>query len=196
MPSPAQPVLRTSRLLLRPFREDDEAGLATLAGDRRIADTMVSFPYPYSPADARNDIARFKRDWEEARGAHFAVVLANTPAEFVGYFAVKSIDREHSAAEISFWISRGAAGNGYVREAGREILRFAFESLRLNRVCAHHMVRNPASARVLTALGLRQEGVLREMVRKWGIFEDVVESAILAREWQQIDHGRAGAGMY
>jgi len=184
MPSPTQPVLRTSRLLLRPFRQDDAARLAILAGDRRIADTMVSFRHPYTSAHARHDIARFTRDWQHGCGAHFAIVLVDAPRQFDGYFAVKAIDPEHSAAEISFWIGAEAAGKGYVREAGREILRFAFEDLRLNRICAHNMVRNPASARVLAGLGLREEGVLREMVRKWGVFEDVVVSAILAREWR------------
>jgi RimJ/RimL family protein N-acetyltransferase len=165
------------------------ARLATLAGDRRIADTMVSFPYPYSAGHACNDIGRFARDWEEKHAAHFAMVLPDAPGEFGGYFAVKHIDAEHCAAEISFWIAEDAAGRGYVREAGREILRFAFEDLRLNRICAHHMVRNPASAKVLAGLGLRQEGILREMVSKWGVFEDVAVSAILAREWRAIAAG-------
>jgi RimJ/RimL family protein N-acetyltransferase len=181
----AQIVLRTSRLLLRPFREDDTDRLGLLAADRRIADTMVSFRHPYSSDRARDDIGRFRRDWEEGKGAHFAIALANTPLEFRGYFALKGIDGEHSVAEISFWIDEQATGKGYVREAGHEILRFAFENLRLNRICAYHMVRNPASAKVLAGLGLRQEGVLREKVRKCGVFEDVVVSAILAREWNE-----------
>lgn len=41
------------------------------------------------------------------------------------------------------------------------------------------MVRNPASGRVLEKLGMKPEGVLRQRVRKWGVFEDVVLMAIL-----------------
>jgi RimJ/RimL family protein N-acetyltransferase len=41
------------------------------------------------------------------------------------------------------------------------------------------MMRNPASGRVLQAAGMEPEGVLRQRVRKWGRYEDVVLYAIL-----------------
>ncbi len=46
------------------------------------------------------------------------------------------------------------------------------------------MVRNPASGRVLEKIGLKREGLLRQRVRKWGVFEDVVLMAILQDEWR------------
>jgi RimJ/RimL family protein N-acetyltransferase len=45
------------------------------------------------------------------------------------------------------------------------------------------MVKNPASGRVLQKIGMRQEGLMRQRVRKWGIFEDVVLYAMLREEW-------------
>jgi RimJ/RimL family protein N-acetyltransferase len=36
------------------------------------------------------------------------------------------------------------------------------------------MVRNPAAGRVLLHIGMQREGLLRERVRKWGLFEDVI----------------------
>jgi RimJ/RimL family protein N-acetyltransferase len=45
------------------------------------------------------------------------------------------------------------------------------------------MVRNPASGRVLEKIGMRREGVLRHLVRKWGKYEDVVILAILREDW-------------
>jgi [ribosomal protein S5]-alanine N-acetyltransferase len=53
------------------------------------------------------------------------------------------------------------------------------EELKLNRVYAHHMLRNPASVRVLEEIRMKREGAFREQVLKWGIFEDVVLMAIL-----------------
>ncbi len=182
MPTDTQPVLRTARLTLRPFHADDSPRLAALAGDKRISDTMISFPRPYGIAEATADITRFAQDWQRRHGAHYALVAAGP--DFDGYFALKSIDEEHRGAEISFWIGPQASGQGYVQEAGREVIRFAFEDLKLNRLCAHHMVRNPASAKVVARLGFRPEGVLRDRVRKCGVFEDVVVSALLAREWR------------
>jgi len=69
-------------------------------------------------------------------------------------------------------------------EAIGAVLRLAFQDLGLNRVYAYHMVRNPASGRVLARHGFRVEGVLRERVRKWGVFEDVVLQALLREDWR------------
>jgi ribosomal-protein-alanine N-acetyltransferase len=45
------------------------------------------------------------------------------------------------------------------------------------------MARNRASGRVLERIGMRCEGILRQRVRKWGRFEDVVLYAILRQDW-------------
>jgi RimJ/RimL family protein N-acetyltransferase len=41
------------------------------------------------------------------------------------------------------------------------------------------MARNPAAGRVLLASGMQWEGLLRQRVRKWGVYEDVVLYAIV-----------------
>jgi ribosomal-protein-alanine N-acetyltransferase len=63
------------------------------------------------------------------------------------------------------------------------VVDFAFGVLALNRVQASYLPRNPASGRVLEKLGMRREGLHRERYRKGDRFEDVIEFAILRREW-------------
>jgi RimJ/RimL family protein N-acetyltransferase len=69
-------------------------------------------------------------------------------------------------------------------EALKPVLCFGFEELSLNRLYAYHMARNPASGKVLKKNGFVQEGLLRQRVRKWGVFEDVVLLAILREDWE------------
>jgi hypothetical protein len=38
--------------MLRSSARDDAATLAGLGSDRRIADSMISLPHPFTPADA------------------------------------------------------------------------------------------------------------------------------------------------
>lgn len=59
----------------------------------------------------------------------------------------------------------------------------AFGTVGLHRVYATHFTRNPASGRVMQKLGMRYEGLLRQHVRKWGVFEDLVLYGIVAAEW-------------
>jgi [ribosomal protein S5]-alanine N-acetyltransferase len=180
--SSRQAELRTERLCLRAFSIMDVPRLALLAGKRRVADTTISVPHPYSTENAQGAVLHFIEEQLSGSGYHFAIALSQSPAEFFGYFALRDIDQEHLAGELSFWIDETASGHGYVTEAGHAILTFAFGDLGLNRVCAYHMVRNTASANVLRRLGLQQEGILRQRVRKWGIFEDVCLSAILRED--------------
>jgi [ribosomal protein S5]-alanine N-acetyltransferase len=101
----------------------------------------------------------------------------------VGGVGLREFNAEHSHAEMECWIGVEWWGRGYATEAARTVLRFGFEEFGLNRIHAHHMVRNPASGCVLAKIGMRREGLLRQCVRKWGVFEDVILFAALRGEW-------------
>jgi RimJ/RimL family protein N-acetyltransferase len=169
----ATPTLRTARLLLGTFSPEDAPELQRLAGAREIADTTVSIPHPYDLDHALAWIGQQRREAVRGRATNFAIrLLPDGP--LIGSAGLRDIDPEHLQAELGFWIGREWWGQGYAREAAAAVIQFGFESLGLNRICAHHMARNPAAGKVLKALGMRQEGLLRQRVRKWGVYEDVV----------------------
>lgn len=174
--------LNTERLTLRSFVQVDASRLAQLAGNRNISDTMISVPHPYSTEQASSAITGFLGDFATRRGFHYAMVLRSDTDNFVGYIALKDIDWEHRQTELSFWLDSGHTGRGYVTEAGRAMLVLAFEGLELNRVCAYHMRRNPASGKVLNRLGFAREGCLRQRVMKWNKFEDACVWAKLRQD--------------
>jgi [ribosomal protein S5]-alanine N-acetyltransferase len=174
----ATPTLRTARLLLGSFSPEDATELQRLAGAREIADTTVSIPHPYDLDHALAWIGQQRREAVRGRATNFAIrLLADGP--LIGSAGLRDIDPEHLQAELGFWIGREWWGQGYAREAAAVVIQFGFDSLGLNRICAHHMARNPAAGQVLKALGMRQEGLLRQRVRKWGVYEDVVLYAIV-----------------
>lgn len=174
----ATPTIRTARLLLRPFARADAAAIAEFAGAFEIADTTISIPHPYSLQDAIDWIAGHRRARQRAQGFWFAITQAES-AQLVGCVELRNPDKEHAQAELGFWVGKPFWRLGYASEAGSAIVRFGFESLGLNRIYAFHMARNPASGKVLQKLGMQREGVLRQRVRKWGRFEDVLAYAVL-----------------
>jgi RimJ/RimL family protein N-acetyltransferase len=174
----ATPTLRTARLSLGSFSPEDATELQRLAGAREIADTTVSIPHPYDLDHALAWIGQQRREAVRGRATNFAIrLLGDGP--LIGSAGLRDIDPEHLQAELGFWIGREWWGQGYAREAAAAVIRFGFDSLGLNRICAHHMARNPAAGKVLRALEMRQEGLLRQRVRKWGVYEDVVLYAII-----------------
>jgi [ribosomal protein S5]-alanine N-acetyltransferase len=178
----ADATLQTARLQLGSFNLEDAPELQRLAGAREIADTTLAIPHPYHLPDARAWIERQKSHGEDADTLNFAIRLQSS-GRLIGGIGLKDIDRQHWQAELGFWIGLEWWGQGYAREAAEAVIRFGFEALQLNRICAHHMTRNPASGRVLQAAGMQREGLLRQRVRKWGVYEDVVLYAVLRSEW-------------
>lgn len=177
----ATPILRTPRLLLGSFETDDAPELERLAGAREIADTTLSIPHPYTLDHALAWIGNQRREAVRGRATNFAVRLLPEQS-LIGSVGLRDIDREHLQAELGFWIGRERWRHGYASEAAAEVIRFGFEGLGLNRIYAHHMLRNPTSGHVLRHIGMQREGVLRERVRKWGVYEDVVLYAVLRED--------------
>ncbi|NCA72823.1 MAG: N-acetyltransferase [Sphingobacteriia bacterium] len=177
-------VIRTERLVLRPIGVEDLTVLQTAAGRREVADTMISIPHPFSTEDAEHYVGSRVEAMQLGHGAAFTL-RTHAPKAFVGFAELRDIDREHSLAELSFWLAVESRGRGYMAEALAAVLRYAFVDLDLNRVYAYHMVSNPTSGRVLSRLGFQMEGLLRQRVRKWGLFEDVVLQALLRSEWSE-----------
>jgi ribosomal-protein-alanine N-acetyltransferase len=180
-PIPAtQPVLATSRLILRPFRAEDAAAVRRLAGAREVADTTLTIPHPYPEGVAEAWIAGQPAAWAAGAGAVWAVTR-RSDGELVGAVGLV-IEAEHARAELGYWIAVPEWNRGYGTEAARAAVNAAFELLKLNRVEAYHFARNPASGRVLDKAGMRREGVRRGAVRKWGRFEDLVQYAVTAAD--------------
>jgi ribosomal-protein-alanine N-acetyltransferase len=177
-----QPSIVTARLILRPWNTADAAALQPLADRREIADTMISVPHPFTEQYATNWIAGHADACARGHACHFAITLSNT-GSLVGAAELRAIDAEHSHAELSFWIGVEWWGQGFATEAAQALVCHGFERLNLNRILAFHMVRNPASGQVLEKIGMRREGLLRQCVRKWNRFEDVVVMAVLREDW-------------
>lgn len=174
--------LETARLILRPLSIDDAPTVARLAGKREIADTTLSIPHPYSEQQAKDWISHHSASWSGGKEMVFAII-SKKDIELVGTAGLRDIDSEHGQAEMGFWIRVDWWGRGYATEAAQALNQFGFETLGLNRIYAHHFLRNPASGRVLEKIGMKREGILRERVRKWGVYEDVAILSILRKEW-------------
>jgi RimJ/RimL family protein N-acetyltransferase len=176
-----QPILKTSRLILRPFRKDDAPIVQQLAGERLIADTTLNIPHPYEDGMAEQWIDTHEAEFEADTLATFAVALCENK-QLIGAISLK-IDRKLSKGELGYWIGTPYWNLGYASEAANAILEFGFGDLGLNRISAKHLARNPSSGRVMEKIGMLLEGTARQDTMKWGKYEDLVSYAILREDW-------------
>lgn len=175
------PTLQTARLRLRPFGEADADDLFALHSDAHVLRYWDSPPWR-DHARAARFLATCRRLAEEGTGARLAV---EREGAFLGWCGLSSWNPDYRSAALGYCFGEAAWGHGYATEAARELLRWSFGALDLNRVQAETDTRNLASARVLEKLGFVREGTLREDCVVDGDVSDSWVYGLLRREWAQ-----------
>ena len=175
--------LKTRRLLLRALRLADAPWIRRLAGDRTVASTTLRIPHPYEKGMAEQWIRAQRERQRNGREIAFAIVLRSRN-RLIGVIGLRLTAR-HARGELGYWIGKPYWNQGYATEAAAAVLGYGFETLGLNRICAYHFRRNPASGRVLKKLGMTYEGILRQHILKWGAFEDLAGYGILRSEYRK-----------
>ncbi len=88
-------------------------------------------------------------------------------------------------AEIGYWIGKEFEGKGIVTTACREMITYAFQDLRMNRIDLRSMVNNHRSRAVAERLGFKLEGILRQQAILRGEPLDMAMYSLLRDEWEQ-----------
>lgn len=171
--SNSRPVLATDRLELNPLTQADSPRVAALAGDRRIHDKTLTVPHPYTVRDAENWIcthathwARWREDWT----MNFAI-RGKADGALMGVIGLVGVPR-HKRAELGYWLGVPFWGCGFMTEAAKAVVEFAFETLGINRLESGVFDGNTASISVLRKVGFVEEGMLRQRFLKGGKFVD------------------------
>lgn len=123
------------------------------------------------------------RDRERRLGTGYGFGIFVGP-RFAGEINLNGVQRgPFQNAYVGYWIDQQMAGNGYTPEAAVVAFRFAFEELGLHRLQVAIIPRNHASRRVVSKLGLRDEGVALRYLEINGRWEDHIRYAITVEEW-------------
>jgi ribosomal-protein-alanine N-acetyltransferase len=178
-----QAILRTERLILRPFELSDAKVVQQKAGDKAVADTTANIPYPYPDFAAEEWISTHQSKFESGELINYAITLEKT-GELIGAVGLV-VDKRFSHAELGFWIDKDLWGKGYATEAARALVDYGFNKVGLHRIFAEHMTRNLASGKVMKKLGMHEEGLLKEHVLRSGKYEDVIVYGILHDDWNK-----------
>ena len=84
------------------------------------------------------------------------------------------------SCSLGYWMGERYAGKGYMTDAVRVALSFAFDALRLHRVEAACLPHNLASIRLLEKVGFAREGYARRYLCIDGRWQDHLLFAIVS----------------
>ena len=142
-----------------------------LLDDAAVSATLAAIPFPYLRAYADAWIPTHRKAFADRGEVHLAIVLRASGA-LMG--AVSLLVKEAAAApELGYWLGRRYWGAGYATEAVVAIVRYARHQCGARAITARCMVANPASAAVLTKVGLRRVGRSAQPITKGDRTHDV-----------------------
>jgi RimJ/RimL family protein N-acetyltransferase len=144
-------VIRTERLLLRRWRDDDRAPFAAMNADPDVVEHLQG---PMSRERSDDFIDRIESHWEEHGWGLWAAEVPGT-VPFIGYVGLWPADYlVPGMVEVGWRLARAHWGNGYATEAAREALRFGFTEVGLAEIVSFTVPQNERSWRVMERIGL------------------------------------------
>ena len=179
------PTLWTERLFLRPFLISDAQVVQRLAGDPDVSGTLFTFD-PRKPGVAEQWILDQYECYDKGRWVNFAVTDIARGLIMGSIGLDLDIDPCNHAAEIMYWIGKEYWGKGYATESAKVVLGYGFNIIGLNYIYARYLVRNPASGRVLTKIGMNYKGYLPQSLQRGNMFEDLNMMGITKNEFQTL----------
>lgn len=143
-------IITTPRLILRPWCEDDAQSLYKYASDPDIG-YPAGWPAHTSVENSREIIKNVL-----AVPQTFAVCTKDNVA--IGSVGLKmgeatDLTDRPDECELGYWIGKEFWGRGYIPEAARAIIDYAFETLEMNAVWCGYYDGNEKSKRVQEKLG-------------------------------------------
>ncbi len=148
-------MIRTARLLLRQWREDDLEPFARLNADPEV---MRHFPDPLGREESDALAERARRHLDEHGWGLWAVeAVDGSPFGFIGFTGLARPRFEAHftpAVEVGWRLTREAWGRGYATEAASAALAVGFGDLGLEEIVSFTAVANDRSRAVMQRLGM------------------------------------------
>jgi len=146
--------IETSRLWLRPYTQDDIEDAVGVLGD---AETMSFYPRPYSAEEVANIVRVSMETYRSAGFGRFAVIERES-GSYIGECGITLQDIDGvKEQEVGYRFAKRCWGRGYAYEAAAAVVRYGFDTLRLDRLCSYMASDHHQSRRVAEKLGMRLE---------------------------------------
>lgn len=152
-------MLKTERLVIRPFRESDYKDLHEYLSLEEI--------YQFEPGDPIS-LKEARKITRERTGKvnWWAAILNNDKKEkLIGHISLFQVEPDiFRTWEIGYIFNPTYHNHGYATEAVGAVIKYGFEKLNAHRIIAHCSPENVPSWKVLEKCGMTREGLQRKNV--------------------------------
>lgn len=186
------PTIDAPRISLRWISEDDVDALYTVFSDPEVM-RYWSTP-PLADRNGALDLLNEIHDGFKRRTLLKWGIARKTDNALIGTTTLFNLDFNNRRAELGYGLGRAHWGNGYMQEALKALLAYAFDELAFRRIEADVDPRNIASIRTVERLGFQREGYLRERWQVNGEIQDTLFYGLLRPDWETALRVKAQSG--
>lgn len=180
--------LETERLYLRRFTKDDAGFVLKQFSEPRVCEYLVDEDPMTEPSQAAA-LIEWYLDPRRDNACRWVLALKSSLTA-IGTCGYHNWSQRNRSAEIGYDLSPEFWRQGFMNEALAMVISYGFEAMDLNRIQAFVHVRNQPSLRLLSRLGFKSEGIIREKYLCRGEYHDHFCLSLLRRE------GQAGGGSH
>ncbi len=184
---PARPtlnpiILEAERLFLKEINPDIIYNLFTFYTDEEISQFMGL------KSENEMEIERIK--FEGGRTTYRTsfktfLLVDKESGKIIGRAGFHNWYAQHFRSEMGYDMDEEYRNKGLMTEAIKTLIQYGFDKMDLNRIEAFTSPNNEASKKLLTKLGFKAEGILKEHFFKDNRLEDSVCFAILKSEYHK-----------
>ncbi|MDQ2180345.1 GNAT family N-acetyltransferase [Marinifilum sp. D714] len=150
-------ILETDRLYLREILPEDDERMFEMDSDPEVYKFLGRKPIR-DINQSRKMIENIIRQYKENGIGRWAIIDKKTH-DFMGWTGFKLEKEELNGYsnyyDLRFRLLRKYWGKGYITEASRAAIEYAFEKLDIKEICSMTLVSNEKSQKVLDKLGLK-----------------------------------------
>jgi putative acetyltransferase len=166
--------LETDRLFLREWQIEDASEMLEIYKNPNVI-LRAGGKVHENLEESLSCIKLLKENQED-----WAIVLKESN-KVIGNIGLYDINRNNKYKELEFILSESYHNQGYMTEAVKSVLKYAFCDLNLLVVAACHYPYNIQSKRVIEKCGFKYEGTLRKFSKNMC---DSVRYSITRVEWE------------
>jgi RimJ/RimL family protein N-acetyltransferase len=176
------PFLIGTKIYLRPLEREDAGTLVPWFNDPEVTRYLKR----YRPMNRRGEEEFIDKLSTDESAIPLGIVVRETDA-LIGAGGLHHLDFKNRSAAFGISIGEKSEwGQGYGGEATGLIVRYAFETLNLNRVWLLVYEFNERGRRTYEKVGFQKEGVLRQDYYRDGRYWDTLTMAILRQDWDAL----------
>lgn len=149
-------IIKTDRLVLRPWKEQDLEAFAKINADPRV---MEYFPSVLTKEQSDAYAKRISHQFEENGWGVWAVSCPGV-ADFIGFiglFVPTFTAHFTPAVEVGWRLAYDQWGRGYATEGAKAALEYGFETLNLAEIVSFTSTQNARSRAVMAKLGMHYD---------------------------------------